>query len=130
MARVDVKSSHRSASHGAAHPDRRWLWFAIFVGPLSWSADFALSYGLTGRACTSESAGFLLIFSGLAIGATLTGLAAAVRASRGLPRPVDDTSAGGEPTRFMVASGIAISGGFLLAILAAAIPRLMVPPCV
>jgi hypothetical protein len=106
--------------------DRKWLWFAIFVGPLAWSMDFALSYGLTGRACTVQSAGLLLVFSALALGATVTGLLAAVRATRQLERA--DTAA--EPARFMAISGVVISGGFLLAIMAAALPRLMVHPCV
>lgn len=130
MAKVHATSSHARTAHDARHSDRRWLWFAIFVGPFSWSADFALSYGFTGRACTAQSAAPLLVFSTLAIAATLIGLVAAMRASRNLPPADDDATARGDPTRFMAAAGIAVSGGFLLPLVAAALPRLMVHPCV
>lgn len=112
------------------HQDRTSLWLAIFVGPLTWSVDFALTYALTGRACTVQSASLLLVFSVVAFAATLAGLVTAVRATRALAPPGDAGWTRGDPTRFMAVAGIAVSGSFLLVILAAAIPRLMVRPCV
>ena len=112
------------------HHGRARLWFAIFVGPLTWSADFALSYALTQHACTAQSAGLLLVFSALAFGATLAGLLAAVRATRELPPSGKAGATRTHPTRLMAHSGVAVSGGFLLVIIAAAIPRLLIDPCV
>ena len=62
-----------------AQPQRRIrLWFAIFAGPLTWSADFLLGYALTGHACRVQSISVLLVLSMLAFGATLAGLRAFV----------------------------------------------------
>ena len=109
---------------------RARIWFAIFVGPLTWSTDFLLSFVLTRHACTIQSAGFLLVFSALAFGATLAGLLVAVRARRELRPSGNVDGARADPTRFMGIAGIAVSGGFLLAIVAAAIPRLVIDPCI
>lgn len=119
--RVQPRSEHQS---------RLSLWFTIFVGPLAWATDSALSYSLTQQACAAQSSGFLLVFSAIAFGATMTGLLVAVRAKRTLPPRARDTDATrADPTRFLVLSGIALGAGFLLAILAAAIPRLTLDPC-
>lgn len=118
-----------AVQHERHHQDRTWLWFAVFVGPLAWSADFGISYALTGRACSVESAALLLLFSAVAFAVTLWGLVTAVRAIRELPQTADAGGIRADPTRFMALSGIAVSGGFLLAIVAAGIPRLMVHPC-
>ena len=105
-------------------------WFAIFVGPLTWSADFLLSFVLTRHACTVQSALLLLVFSALAFGATLAGLLVAVRATRELPPSSNADGARADSTRFMATAGIAVSSVFLLAIVAAAIPRFVIDPCV
>jgi hypothetical protein len=99
------------------------------VGPLTWSVDFALTYVLTGYACTARSAGLLLIISALAFGATLTGLVVALRATRERPASGNVDGIRADPTRFMAIAGVAVSGGFLLAIIAAAMPRLLIDPC-
>ena len=115
----------RTAKDGPAGRWDGWRpWFAVFVGPLSWAADFALSFSLTRQACAAHSSGSLLLFSAVAFGATLAGLMVAVRARRKLRAAAPDVE------RFLATAGIASSGGFLLAIAAAAIPRLIVDPCI
>ena len=127
--RTETKRPATTAVQDERHDqDRTWLWFAVFVGPLAWSADFGISYALTGRACSVQSAALLLLFSAVAFAVTLWGLVTAVRAIRELPQTAD-AGIRADPTRFMALSGIDLSGGFLLAIVAAAIPRLMVHPC-
>lgn len=109
---------------------RARIWFAIFVGPLTWSADFLLSFALTAYACGAQSTGLLLVSSVLAGGATFTGLLVAVRKTRELPPNRDFAAIRADPTRFMGIAGIVVSGGFLLAIVAGAIPRFVIDPCI
>lgn len=120
----------RRAERELERQGRLALWFAVFVGPLAWAVDYALSYSLTQRACAAQSADFLLVFSAIAFAAAVAGLLTALRLNRKLP-PTERNSHGrrADPTRFLVLSGIALSTGFLLAILAAAIPRLIIDPC-
>ena len=108
----------------ATHPSRRRIWFAVFVGPLAWSADFALSYAMTSYACSVQSTALLLAFSTVAFGASLAGLVVALRARR-------DTVDSGSATTggFLAIAGVVSSTGFLVAIVAAAIPRLLMHPC-
>ena len=113
------------------YPHRIWLWFAVFVGPFAWAADSALGVVLTQRACTAQTATFLLVFSAIALGLAFAGLVTALRANRQLrssARNVGGSRA--DPSRFLALSAIALSAGFLLAIIAAAIPRFMIDPCV
>lgn len=105
------------------------LWFAIFVGPMAWAADFGLSYGLTQWACAAGSSRLLLVFSALALAAALAGVFAALRAHRGLSSSTGIASAA-DPSRFLAISGIVLSSGSLLPIVAAAIPRFMVNLCI
>lgn len=120
----------RTRAGDTEHHGRRRLWFAIFVGPLTWSADFLLSYVLTWHACSVHSAAFLLAFSALALGVTAAGLLVAVRSLREQQRKGNGGHTRADPTGFLARSGVATSGGFLLAILAAALPRLIIDPCV
>lgn len=105
------------------------LWFAIFVGPMAWAADFGLSYGLTHWACAANASRLLLAFSALAFALAMAGLLAALRAHRELPSSTG-TAGAADPRRFLSISGIVLSGGSLLLIIAAAIPRLMVNMCI
>lgn len=120
---VDHESDERSGRPGP--------WFAIFIGPLAWAADFALSLGLTPRACIVQSTALLLVFTAIALGAALAGLLVAISRWRELPSSTRRPGASrADPRRFLALSGIAVSGGFLVAILAAAIPRLLMNPCI
>ena len=113
------------------YPHRIRLWFAVFVGPFAWAADSALGVVLTQRACTAQTAGFLLVFSVVALGLTFAGLVIALRADRQLRSSARNVGGrGADPGRFLALSAIALSAGFLLAIVAAAIPRFMIDPCI
>lgn len=106
------------------------LWFSVFIGPLAWAADFAIANGLTQRACAAGVSGFLFAFSAMASAAAFAGLFVALRARRTLAPPARATKARrADPSRFLALSGIVLSAGFLLAILASALPRLVVDPC-
>lgn len=105
------------------------LWFAIFIGPTAWAADFGLSYGLTQWACAANSSRLLLVLSALALALTFGGLLAALRAQRELQSSTGIARAA-DPSRFLAISGIVLSSGSLLLIIAAAIPRLMVNLCI
>ena len=110
---------------------RRWLWLALFVGPFAWSTDFALSYGLTPRACTAQSAVLLLVFSAVALLAAATGLVVALRARREIQTAGGDTGTIQADARpFVVTGALVTSTGFILVIVAGAIPRLVLNPCI
>jgi hypothetical protein len=105
------------------------LWVGFFAGPLAFAAGEALSYSLAPTAC---AAGAKLPLHLVAVGAfalALIGLAAAWRAWRRLGEPRQDEPA--DPAlgrrRFMAISGLALSAGFALAIVALEVPNLVLP---
>lgn len=116
---------------GAQHQRRKRLWFALLIGPSAWALDSALSYLLTQRACGVQSPALLLVFSAFAVTFTIAGLVMALRAKRALPPPhAASGTTNVDPTRFLVLSAIALNAAFLLAIIAAALPRFIVDPCI
>lgn len=116
---------------GAQHQARTRLWFALFTGPSAWALDSAVAYLLTQRACAVQSPALLLVFSALAVTLTIAGLVVALRAKHALPpRHAASGATHVAPTRFLVLSAVALNAGFLLAIIAAALPRLIIDPCI
>jgi hypothetical protein len=113
-----------SSTWRPASSDRRRLtvlWTAILGGPLTWLILLQTDYALAYPACADRSNVWLLVPAGIAIVAAVILAAASWRWYR---RPDDP------PARALLgAVGVAMSVGFLVLILATAIPPLILHPC-
>jgi hypothetical protein len=126
---------------------RAWsgaLWIGLLAGPLAWSAQELVGYGLAARACgaggprpiaIAPALGVAeLVVSGAALLITVLGLVTALLAWR---RSNRDRAEAGEPpleaiegrTRFMAVAGILVSTLFLFGILMNAAGYFLVRPC-
>jgi hypothetical protein len=127
-------ASRREAEEGGGADDVA-LWVGCFAGPFAFAVDEAASYALAPTAC---AAGAKLPLHLVALGAfvvALAGLGAARRAWRRLREPAGPVDAPVDPAmdpapgrrRFMALSGLILSAGFALAIVALEIPNLVLP---
>ena len=108
-------------------------WFAVLAGPLAWATDDAVALTLTRRVCATHGAGLLLVSSAVALAVAATGLVVAVRLAKQDRQRSGQNGVSMQRTdlgRFVTLSGIAASGGFMLVIVAAALPRLLIDPCI
>lgn len=103
---------------------RRALWFGLVAGPLAWSLQELLGYGLSARAC--GAAGTFgpaeMVVAGAAI--VVAGSALVVSRSSWRRVGVDRESDG-----FMALGGVLVSGLFLFGILMNLAAYFIVPPC-
>jgi hypothetical protein len=109
------------------------LWFGMLGGAASWALHLVVSYSLVPAACAA-GLGILLylaipVFTGLA-------LLAIFFAWRGwqATRDMPDENGNGQRfvyqrVRFMALSGLAMSGFFLMVIIAQSVPIIMQDPC-
>lgn len=107
------------------------LWFGLLAGPAAWLVHLNVSYALVRYVCASGS-GWLLHLGTLAMLAlAAAGVLVALRSWRRIDEPTVTGGAGTlGRTRFMALGGMALSGFFLLVILLAWLPDLILSPCV
>ena len=106
------------------------LWFGILAGPLSWAFDEGVSYSLVPHACSTGHHYVLHVITIISLAIVIAGLFAARIAHLRIPA---ETSLDGGSTfdrsRFMAVLGMASNGGFILVVIAQAIPRFILGPC-
>ncbi len=105
------------------------LWLGVFAGPVAWALDETVSYSLAPTACATGEKLPLHLASIAAFALALVGLLAAMAAGRAWRR-IDGESAGDPASgrrRFMALSGILLSAGCALTIVALEIPNLVLP---
>ena len=120
--------------------DERWrlgaIWASLLTGPICWLVLLEVSYLLAGVACETRSTWFmhLAVVAALVIvgSAGYAGWAAAVRDRH----PAGDTDSPPlsqetrlERSRWMSLAGVALSGWFMLVILAMEVPILVLREC-
>jgi hypothetical protein len=109
---------------------RAALWYGVLAGPFAWALDLEASYMMVQTACDSRHMLLLHLASLVTFLGCLAGLAVAWRAwTRLSGEDVSTSTSRGTPTgsrqRFMAASGMVLSTGFALVIVATEIPNLL-----
>jgi hypothetical protein len=106
------------------------IWWAILAGPVGWVADLAFSYVLAQHACSTGHHYVLHVITIVCALIALSGFAAGCVAYRGIP---DDASDKGvrpaDRTHFQTLFGIVFSLAFTVVVIAAAVPRWILHPC-
>ncbi len=97
------------------------LWFALFAGPLAWTAHELLSYVLVRPACSASILFVEYLITIVALAVTAGGLY--VARPRTSMRPPQTTS------EFISLTSVVLNCLFAFAILMEAIPNLVVSPC-
>ncbi|MDQ6857574.1 MAG: hypothetical protein M3Z65_01110 [Chloroflexota bacterium] len=104
------------------------LWLGVFTGPIVWTADLLLIYGLISIECSKHLRVPDPLYYGPALVAGFLTIGALLSARRLASRAL-----GGDPTshrrRFMAHAGMLMSAGYLLAVLLLALPLVMLPRC-
>lgn len=107
------------------------LWLGITAGPLAWGLQLGLSYSTSQHVC---STGHEYVFHVITAGAfvlSLAGLYFAHAAWRELPEHPDHES--GDPigrAKFMALCGQIFSIAFSIIVIAGAVPKWVLPPCI
>ncbi len=111
---------------------RAALWYGVLAGPFAWALDLEASYMMVQTACDTGPPLLLLHLASFATFlACLAGLVFSWRTWRALVRlgggevSTSQGTPGGSRQRFMAASGMVLSTGFALVIVATEIPNLL-----
>jgi hypothetical protein len=110
--------------NGAARPAVAWT--GVLLPPVAWLADLSLSDSLVGESCLRGDRLLLHGATAVALAAALAGIAASwatYRGAKGDPLPR------ARAERFLGVAGMALGAMFVLVILAAQVPKLMLRPC-
>ena len=97
------------------------LWFALFAGPVAWTAHELLSYVLVRPACSSSLLALEYVVTLLTLGMTFGGMYVAF--PRAHFRPPHTT------TEFISLTSMVLNVLFAFAIVMEAIPNVVVSPC-
>jgi hypothetical protein len=128
-----MMSAQRQTDYYPAPVGQLSLWFGMLGGAGAWALHLVVSYALVPAACAA-GLGFLLylaipVFIGLAALAIFFAWRG-WQASRDIP---DENGNGHrlvyQRVRFMALSGLAMSGFFLMVIIAQSVPIIMQDPC-
>jgi len=107
------------------------LWAGVFAGPAAWALDETVSYSLAPTACAAGAKLPLHLASVAAFLLALLGLLTAAAAWRRVGGGGEAEGPGASPIlgrrRFMALSGIVLSAGCALSIVALEIPNLVLP---
>ena len=118
------------------------LWFGVLAGPIAWSVHLLVSYTLVTLVCKAGFHGSMILgVSGVGVlVAFVTLMPALVTLYAGTVAYRTWRRTGGgaliaadqrdEPSSFLALSGVVLSGLFFLAIVLAAVPAFVLPPCV
>lgn len=107
-------------------------WLALFAGPAGWFLHLATSYALVPFACASGARTMLHAVTVVALLLPACGIVLALRNRRRTRRMATaNAEAGRRDNRadFMSLIGFALSAYFLLVLLFAGVPNLMIDPC-
>jgi hypothetical protein len=106
------------------------LWTVVLAGPTVWLCSFEANFALAPWACTFQSKAALYLVSFAALALCAASLVWAWRLWRQLGAEWNAEGGGAVPRgRAMAISGVVLSGGFLIVVLAQAIPELMLESC-
>jgi hypothetical protein len=115
---------------GESPEAKLWLlWTGILGGPVAWACDEVIGYVATHHEC---STGHRFLFHMLTIGAVLVtgaGFLASWDSFQNQPPSEMATDIAVHRRRFMAKAGMLMSAGFLLVIIATAIPKWILGPC-
>lgn len=123
--------SHDLATHAEApttRRQRRGLLAGLLVAPLTWLAHLGLSYALVPWTCARGHRSVLLLVSAAALAVAASGGVAAWNSwPSGRPRAGEPRDI--EGARLLSLLGLVLSLSFIVALLASAIPTLVLRPC-
>jgi hypothetical protein len=125
-------TTHPPNPHPVLRPGRRdvLLWFSVLAGPLAWALTEQLSYMLTPTACWTGRQVILYLVPLTTLLIVLAGALIARRPVKGEP---EGSTEKGLPedsrVRFMALAGFWLCVSFALAILAQAVPTLVLRVC-
>jgi hypothetical protein len=128
-------SESASASSAPPLPDASprgaaLMWFGVFAGPIAWIVDIGISYPLVQWECGAHSTVLLHLMSLIGLFIALAGCGASFVTWSSLPDAVPpETKRSLGRARFVALFGLALSAGFVLVIIANAIPRFFIGPC-
>lgn len=106
------------------------LWTSILAGPIVWLISFQANFALVPWACIWQAKLALYFVSLLALLACAASGFVAWREWRELGRQVEFEGAGALPrSRMMAFSGVVLSCGFFIVVLAQAIPEVILREC-
>jgi hypothetical protein len=109
------------------------LWFAMLGGAGAWALHLVVNYALVPVACSLGMGILLYMTIPVFIGITLLAIFFGWR-GWAATRDMDETNGNGQRlmvqrVRFMALSGLAMSGFFLMVIIAQSVPIIMQDPC-
>jgi hypothetical protein len=124
------ETARPTQGHNTARNDAMLL-VGIFTGPVVWAADHTISYALVPHACSTGHHYVLHLATALSLLLTLGGFFLAMSSYNRLARGAhQDGDSIFDRDRFMSILGMAMSIAFCIVIIASAIPRFMLDPCV
>ncbi|HEX8925185.1 MAG TPA: hypothetical protein VF786_05305 [Terriglobales bacterium] len=106
------------------------LWAGILAGPLAWGFDLGTSYAVTQHVCSTGHYYLLHLICVVALVFALAGFFSARTAYREIPAEADHEQGGllGH-SKFLALCGQASSLTFAVVVIAGAVPRWVLPPC-
>jgi hypothetical protein len=105
------------------------LWTGVLGGPIVWAGDLQVAYWLVYHACHTNSMAPLYIETVLAIALSLLPFGIAWRMFRHFPGADRHGGHADDRARFLAIAGMGLSALFFVALVAAAVPRLVLMPC-
>lgn len=106
------------------------LWTGMLAGPIAWALDLTISYALVPWTCGSQHTAVLHL---LTVGALLVTAGGAAASWTALQRAPEQTTREGSRAmdrgRFMAVLGLLTSASFALAMIANAVPRVLLDAC-
>ena len=102
----------------------------LWLAPLAWAADLGLSYSLVEHSCSTGHYYVLHVITLVCFCMAMAGFTIAWRQYRWLPHETNDEGGSAyDRSYFLALLGIASSVGFMIAIIATAVPRWILSPC-
>jgi hypothetical protein len=106
------------------------LWLGLLAGPTAWALDLLVSYAAVKWTCSSQHTAALHLITVGALLITAGGAAASWTAFQRTPEPSHED--GPRPVdrgKFMAMLGLLVSAMFALAMIANAVPRMLLDAC-
>lgn len=102
------------------------LWIGILAGPIAWAVDEVVGYTVTAHECSTGSVTLIHALTYIGLLVCALGLISARSVAAIYPCCTEEHE---DRIRSMAISGMALSLGFALVILATAIPKWILSPC-
>lgn len=104
------------------------LWFALFAGMAAFALEGQLSYVLTYNACSTGRFWLVHLVTACTLGLAALGLFLGYAELQNVAREDEKGRYMGR-TRFLAIAAVALDLGFMVAIIATAVPKAMLSPC-